>query len=70
MLTPNPPQFHVDPKIEEMIEEMTPAESGKLRLRVCCICGVITKVEELDECPTCEGYMCSGHALVKISAWA
>ena len=59
------PEPHIDPKIEDL----EPGEAGRLLLRVCSVCGLVTMVEDLDDCLSCDGYMCPEHGLVKISNW-
>ena len=54
---PTATALRLDPKIQRLSVE----DAAKLELRVCCICGVITNANGMEECLDCDGFMCSQH---------
>jgi hypothetical protein len=49
--------LHLDPNLQQL----SPEEVAKLELRACCICGVIKNANDMEECLTCDGFMCAEH---------
>lgn len=49
--------LHLDPNLQKLSLD----EAAKLELRACCICSVIKDANDMEECLSCDGFMCSEH---------
>lgn len=53
----SPTALHLHPSLRQLRIE----EAAKLELRVCCVCSVIKGANDMEECLTCDGFMCTEH---------
>ena len=49
-------------RLDKKVQQLSLKEAAKLEFRVCCVCGLIKNAEVLEECLTCDGFMCSEHS--------
>lgn len=55
---PSTAALHLHPTLQKLRLE----DAAKLELRVCCICGVIKAASDMEDCLTCDGFLCDEHA--------
>ena len=54
---PSTKALHLDPNLQQLSLHA----AAKLELRACCVCSVIKDANAMEECLTCDGFMCSEH---------
>ena len=51
------------PKIQlaPELQQLGLKQASSLELRACCICGVVQNANGMEECLSCDGFMCANH---------
>jgi len=47
--------------LDHELQQLSLRKAATLELRACCICGVIKRADEMEQCLKCDEFMCAKH---------